>query len=42
MKSDTRPQVFLAATASVIALMATPTMAQTSNDEIGNNNNYYK
>lgn len=34
MKSDTRPQVFLAATASVIALMATPTMAQTSNDEI--------
>ncbi len=34
MKSDTRPQVFLAATASVIALIATPTMAQTSNDEI--------
>ncbi|MBJ7439544.1 MAG: TonB-dependent receptor [Sphingopyxis sp.] len=34
MKSGTRPQVFLAATASVIALMAAPAMAQTSNDEI--------
>jgi len=34
MKSDTRPQVFLAATASVIALMATPAAAQTGEDDI--------
>ncbi|WP_168454144.1 TonB-dependent receptor plug domain-containing protein [Sphingopyxis microcysteis] len=34
MKSGTRPQVLLAATASVIALMATPAAGQTGEDEI--------
>ncbi len=34
MKSDTRPQVLLAATASVIALLATPAAAQAGEDEI--------
>ncbi|MBU1823538.1 MAG: TonB-dependent receptor [Alphaproteobacteria bacterium] len=34
MKSGTRPQVFLAATASVIALIATPAVAQTGDDDI--------
>ena len=34
MKSGTRPQVFLAATASVIALIATPAAAQDGNDDI--------
>ena len=34
MKSDTRPQVLLVATASVIALMATPAAAQTGEDDI--------
>ncbi len=34
MKSDTRPQVLFAATASVIALMATPAAAQTGEDDI--------
>ncbi len=34
MKSGTRPQVFLAATASVIALIAAPAAAQTGEDEI--------
>lgn len=32
MKSDTRPQVFLAATASLIALMAAPAAAQTEGE----------
>ena len=34
MKSDTRPQVLLAATASALALMATPAAAQSGEDEI--------
>ena len=34
MKSGTRPQVFLAATASVIALMAAPAAAQSGEDDI--------
>ncbi|MBK6412582.1 TonB-dependent receptor [Sphingopyxis sp.] len=34
MKSGTRPQVFLAATASVIALIATPVAAQSGDDDI--------
>jgi iron complex outermembrane receptor protein len=34
MKSGTRPQVFLAATASVIALIATPAAAQNGEDDI--------